>query len=118
MADRTTIDVDSDRETFASDFIKSDIEEAVFLGNPILDNLLSTVMALSAELWADKRRNLVIQSLLSEKGITNEMIESYMPTDEEKAAWTAERDRYIESTLSPLMRRGHKPLVTDWDDNS
>jgi hypothetical protein len=116
MVNKVTMDVDSDRPTYAADFVKSDIEEATFLGNPILDNLLSTVMALSAELWADRRRNLIIQSLLADKGITADMIETYMPSEEENVAWNAERDRYIEATLSPLMRRGHKPLVTEFDD--
>ena len=115
MVKKVTTEVDSDRPTYASDFIKSDIEEVVFLGDPILDNLLTTVMALTAELWADRRRNLVIQRLLADRGITSEMIETYMPTEEEEAAWEAERDRYVDAVMSPMLRRGHIPVATKFE---
>ena len=118
MVTKVTTEVDSDRPTYASDYIKGDIEEVMFLGNPILDNLLSTVMQLSAELWADRRRNLIIQRLLTEKGITSEMIETYVPTDEENAAWEAERNRYIEAVMSPMLRHAHKPVATGYDDGA
>ncbi len=75
-------------------------------------------MALTAELWAERRRNLVVQRLLADKGITADMIEAYVPSDEDNAAWQAERDRLIDATMSPLLRRGHKPVSTEFEDAS
>ena len=100
MGKTTTMEVDSDRPTYTSEYIKSDIEQASLLGGPVLDNLVETVIALSAEVWADRRRFRVVEKLLAEKGIT--------------AAWEADRDRFIRATLEPLMRRAHLPLKAGW----
>jgi hypothetical protein len=114
MGKKTTMEVDSGRPTFTSDFITSDIEQASLLGGPVLDNLVETVIALSAEIWADRRRARVIEKLLEEKGITEEMIESYRPSAEDEAAWDADRDRFIRATLEPLTRHAHLPLDASW----
>ena len=114
MGKKTTTEVDSARPGFTSDYIKSDIEQAALLGGPVLDNLVETVIALSAEVWADRRRARVVEKLLEEKGITAEMIESYRPSAEDEAAWEADRDRFIRATLDPLMRHAHLPLKADW----
>lgn len=114
MATKGKIKVNSDRPTYASDFVKSDVEQAVFLGNPILDNMMSTILALSTETWANRRRTKVLEALLADKGITREMIEGYIPTGEDEAEWQADRDRFIDMTLSPLLREGSLPLSSDW----
>ena len=89
----------SDRPTYTVDFVPGDTLGAVFLGNPILDNLMHTVMALGAELWAAKRRIKVIESLLAaKKDVSPAAIEAYVPTDEQLAEWTAERDLMIKLT--------------------
>ena len=75
MATKVKTDLKTERPTYASDFIKADVEQAVFLGNPILDNLVTSMVAVCSELWATKRRTMVIERLLAEKGITEEMIE-------------------------------------------
>ena len=116
MATKTTIELDTDRPTYASDFIKSDVERVEFLGNPILDNMMTTIVALCSEVWADRRRNRVLERLLAEKGITREMVESYMPTPEDEAEWQAERDRFIDMTMGPLMREGGLPLGAEHRD--
>lgn len=114
MGKTTTTEVDSARPTYTSEFIKSDIEQLALLGNPVLDNLVETVIALSSEVWADRRRARVVEKLLAEKGITEEMIESYRPSAEDEAAWNAERDRFVQATLNPLTRHAHLPLKTSW----
>jgi hypothetical protein len=73
MATKDTIKLDTERPTHTSDFIKSDVEKAVFLGDPILDNMLTTILAVSAETWANRRRTLVLERLLAEKGISKEI---------------------------------------------
>ncbi len=110
MGKTTTMEVDSGRPTFTSEFIKSDIEQLSMLGSPVLDNLVETLIALSAEVWADRRRARVVEKLLEEKGISADMIEAYRPSAEDEAAWDEDRDRFLRATLDPLMRHAHLPL--------
>ena len=105
-----TTKLKTDRQTFASDFIPSDVEQAVFLGNPILDNMMTSLIALGAEVWSNRRRMKVLEALLAEKGVTNEMVEKYMPSAEEEAEWQKDRDRFIDLTYSPLLREGNLPV--------
>ncbi len=95
-----------DRETFASDFVKSDSERSVFLGNSAMDNLMTTVIALGAEVWTVRRRMKVLEALLEEKGITEEMVESYMPSQERMADWQEDRDAFVKRTFYALSREG------------
>jgi hypothetical protein len=111
-----TTKLKTDRPTYTSDFIESDVERAVFLGNPVLDNMMSSLVALGAEVWSDRRRIKVLESVLAEKGVTTEMIESYMPTVEQEAEWQKDRDRFIDLTYSPLLREGDLPVSADFGD--
>ena len=96
---------DDKRPTYAADFIKSDTDQAVFLGNPLLDNMMTSMIALGAEVWSNRRRMRVVEKLLEEHGsVTNEMIEAYMPSEEEQAAELAERDAFIERAFGSLAR--------------
>ena len=91
--------------TYATDFIKSDTEQAVFLGNPVLDNMMSSMIALGAEVWSNRRRMRTVEKLLEKHGaVTREMIESYLPSEEEQAAELAERDAFIERAFGALAR--------------
>jgi hypothetical protein len=94
------------RPTFAVKAIPSDVNNVSFLGNPVLDNLVSVVVAMGTEVWATKRRMKVMESVLAKKGITTEMLEKYVPTAEEAAAWEKDRDRFIEMTFSALGNAG------------
>lgn len=114
MATRTTMKLDSDRPTYASDYLKGDSENVTFLGNPVLDNVITTLVALSSEMWAGRRRDRVLERLLAEKGITTEMIENYRPTAEDDAEWEEERNRFIQATLGPLLRESTLPLSADY----
>ena len=95
-------------------FIESDTDDAVFLGNAVLDNLMDTVVALGAEVWSGRRRLMVVERLLEEKGISNEMIEAYLPDEDEAAAWKAERDAFIRRVYATLNRGGTKDLAANW----
>jgi hypothetical protein len=94
------------RPTHAAKAIPSDINNVSFLGNPVLDNLVSVVVAMGTEVWATKRRMKVMESLLVKKGITPEMMEKYVPTADEATAWEKDRDRFIEMTFSALANDG------------
>jgi hypothetical protein len=95
------------RPTFAAEAIKSDIDSVSFLGNPVLDNLVSVVIALGTEVWATKRRMKVMESVMAKKGVTTKMLEEYVPTAEEAAAWEQDRDRFIELTFGALGNEGN-----------
>ncbi len=113
-------EINSDRPTYASDFIKSDTDDAVFLGNVLFDNLMTSMIALGSEVWANRRRMKIIEVLLEKKGsVTAEMIEAYMPTEEEEAAWQVERDQFIQATFGALTRAGSDlTLTSDWPEQS
>ncbi len=117
MAAKGKIELDTERPMHTSDFIVSDVEKAVFLGNPVLDNMFSSILAISSEIWANRRRTLVLERLLADKGVTREMIESYIPTPEEEAEWMAERDRFIGMVLDPMIREGSLPISADREDD-
>jgi len=105
-----TTKLKTDRAGYASDFIPSDVDRAVFLGNPVIDNMMVSLIALGTEVWSNRRRMKVLEALLAEKGITNEMVEQYAPTAEQEAAWQKDRDRFIDLTYSPLLREGNLPV--------
>jgi hypothetical protein len=100
----------SDPTTFATDFFKADDEDAVMLGDPILDNMMTALISLGAEVWTNRRRVKVLERVLEDKGVTAQMIEAYMPTDDEASAWQTERDAFIRRTFGSLSRTGSKPL--------
>jgi hypothetical protein len=117
MAEKNKMELDTERPLYTSDYIVADVESAIFLGNPILDNMFSSMLAINAETWANRRRTMVLERLLAEKGVTHEMIEGYMPTAEEEAAWQAERDRFIDMTLGPMLRDGSLPISAPREDD-
>ena len=107
-------DSKADLPTFTADFVKSDVDEVRFYDNPMIDNILTTIVAMNAEIWSAQRRTMVLERLLEEKGVTREMVEGYMPTEEDVAEWQAERDHFVDRTMGPLMREGDLSPSTDW----
>ncbi len=116
MAKRTSPDLKSDRPTHATDFFPTDVDKVRFFEDPMIDNIVSAILALGTETWSNRRRTLVLERLLEEKGVTQEMIEGYMPTEADVAEWQAERDRLVTMIMGPLMREGNLPPATDWQD--
>lgn len=106
----------SDPATFAAEFIKGDDTQAVMLGNPILDNMMTALISLGAEVWTTRRRVKILERVLEDKGVSAEVIEGYMPTEDENAAWQKERDAFIKRTFGPLSRHGDKPLDAPLDN--
>ena len=106
------IKIKTDRPTYTAEFIKSDTERAVFLGNAALDNMMSSLIALGSEVWATRRRMHVLEALLEERGVTEEMIDGFTPTAEQAERWEKERDKFIDLTYSPLLREGDLPVDT------
>lgn len=81
--------------TYTTPAIESEVGKKVLLGDPRLDSLMTSVVALGSELWTTKRRMHVMESLLAAKGVGEKEIEQYTPTAEETLKWNTERDRFI-----------------------
>ncbi len=88
-----------------TNFIKGDYDNMVMLGNPMVDSMLQMMIALGAEVWSGQQRVKVMEKLLTTRGkVTTEMIESYVPTAEESAAWAAERKAMVDRIYSVLAQ--------------
>jgi hypothetical protein len=98
-------DEKSKRPTFAAAYVKADFEKAVYLDNVHADNLMTAFLGLGAEHWALRRRVKVLEKFMAAgKVIDPAKVEAYDPTPEEKAAWDAERDDFIQRTFGVLTR--------------
>ncbi|HEY6644443.1 hypothetical protein [Povalibacter sp.] len=103
-----------DPKTYTTDFIKSDLENMTFLGNPHIDALTHSLQALGAEVWTARRRLYVIEALMARKiAVTPESIQAYMPTAEEEQQWKADRDRMIATVNAPFLRSGDVVFPSD-----
>ena len=88
-----------------SDFIRGDSDNMVMLGHPMIDSLMQMVIALGAEVWSGQKRVKIIESLLATEGkVTPEMIEQYVPSEEEEAQWAAERKAMVDRVYSVMSR--------------
>jgi len=105
---------DPKRPTYTAEAIPSDVRNGLFLDNPALDNLMNCVIAMGAEVWATKRRLHIMEAVMAKNGVTQKMIESYVPSDAEKAAWDADRDRFVELTYGPLAYDPHLPVGSNF----
>lgn len=106
---------DKERSTHTSDFIEYDIDNVTFYDNPILDNLMTTVIALGSEVWTTKRRVKILESVLAKQGVPKDLVESYIPTEDEEAEWRSERDQFIEKTYGALKRGGKDSIAYGMD---
>ncbi len=92
------------RPGYAADYIKTDARTATYMSDPHISNLKNIAYALATELWAERERSRVVESLLSKgEKITRDTIEKYMPTDEESAMWREERDAMIQRVFGVLV---------------
>ena len=105
---------DPKRPTYAAEAIPSDVKNGLFLGNTALDNVVSCMIAMGAEMWSTKRRLHVMEAVMAKNGITPAMIEKYVPTEAERVAWEADRDRFVDLTLGPLANEGYRPVGSDF----
>jgi hypothetical protein len=69
---------------------------------------------MSAEMWATKRRLKVVEAVMAKKGVTPDMIEKYVPSEQELASWEKDRDRFIELALGSLGNEGTRGIAADF----
>ena len=106
-------DASGSRPTYTVEFVPSATRNAVFLGNPVLDGMMHAILALGAEVWADRRRLKIIESLMTAKReVSFESVESYVPTPEQEKAWALERDLMVKTTFGAMVTAGGPPAGT------
>jgi len=92
-------------KTAASEFIDHGSETYAFLQDPLVDALMQVVIELGAETWVTRRRLLVLEKVLAERGlVASDLIETFTPSAEDEALWRLERDRMLKSVYAALAR--------------
>jgi hypothetical protein len=93
------------RPTYAAEYFEGDWNKSVFLDNPHTDNLMTALLGLGGEFWAMRRRMMVVEKLLADRGgIDASEIEAYQPDEDEQSLWDKERDDFIRRVFSSLVR--------------
>jgi hypothetical protein len=83
-----------------------------FFDAPGMDQLLSMVLEIAAELWVVRERVFILEAVLKQQGIdVTDAIESYAPNAEEAAALAKMRDQATANMFRTLNRE-HRPVGT------
>jgi hypothetical protein len=94
------------RNRAAVDFIDHGSASYTFLQDPIVDALMQVVVELGMEGWTTRRRLMVLERVLDANGLLPaETIETYVPTEQDRAEWRQERDRMVKTIYAALARR-------------
>jgi hypothetical protein len=101
----------TNRETFAAPYVAADYDAAVFTSPegmaPTVDAMFTSMMALSANVWAIQRRLRIMEILMEKNGkVTREMVEQYMPTAAEKEQLEKERNAFVNELYDPFKAMG------------
>lgn len=89
----------------------ADHRHPYFLADPVVDALVEVCLELGGELWTTRARLARLEQLLEVDGRpAAEVLESQVDVDDaDRAAWVAERDRFVERIFGVLARREHVP---------
>ena len=75
----------------------------VYLPDPIADATVRMVVELAAQVWVDRERLLVLETVLAERGIVaRDAIESFNPSADQARALKQERTDFIEDVFKAL----------------
>jgi len=95
------------RKTVAAEYVLSDYDKAYFLKDPMIDSIFTSMTALAANVWALQRRQEITELLLEKHGsVTREMIEKYMPTEEEHKKIQEKRSAFVDEIYDPFKQSG------------
>ena len=94
-------------ETHTHEYVKADYDRAVFHSDPMIDSLFTALTALSSNVWTVQRRLRIMEILLEKHGsVTREMMEQYVPSEEEAARMKEERDEFVAEIYDPFRESG------------
>jgi hypothetical protein len=85
-------------------------ERPAFFETPGMDQLLSMILELAAEISVVRERAFILEAVLKQSGIAAaDAIEAYVPTDAEVAALSKLRDDATANIFRTLNRE-HRPI--------
>lgn len=80
----------------------SDAEPA-FLPHPAMDRMLDALVALSAELWAERERRATLEQVLARRGLLDAAeIEGFRGTPADDAQRKRDRDAYVRRVFGSM----------------
>ena len=106
----------SGRKTYTTNVYTADIDAVSFLGNTHIDNVVTALLAMGAELWTTRKRVHVLESVLRKNGITPEQVEKYEATEDEQASWKAEREQMVERLYGHFGRSDKYTFLSEFED--
>ena len=84
--------------------------DPTFFRDPTVDRVLGVVMELAAEVYVLRDRLHTVEQLLQRSGTLDlTELESYEPTETERAQRLAERDALIARILAPMHAQSDSP---------
>jgi hypothetical protein len=93
------------RKSVVGDAIKAHTDKMAFLPDPVVDNLVTVVLELGAQIWTDRKRIRTLEALLVQHGVTTaDAVETFTFPIEQDEAWRKERDEFIQTTFGALQR--------------
>jgi hypothetical protein len=86
------------------------VPDLTFFPDPNVDRVLGVAMELAAEVYVLRDRLNTVERLLERTGTLHRAdLESYEPTEEERAQRLAERDALIARILAPMTTESDSP---------
>ena len=80
-----------------------------FFDNVVLDNILETMVELTAQVWTYRDRSIilerVLQDIVGDRKDIAALIEAYRPTEADNAARAAERAELVSNVFRSFSRR-------------
>ncbi|WP_432199889.1 hypothetical protein ACRAQ7_09365 [Erythrobacter sp. W53] len=78
----------------------------IYFDNVVIDNMLDALLELSASVWTNHDRVMVLERILEEKGISvTDEIEKHMPDEAEIARRAEARDAFVDQVFGAFLRR-------------
>lgn len=80
-------------------------DDPMLLQDPATDALVRMVTELTAELWVERDRRMVLEDVLVDAGvIDSDSLESYVPDESHRGRYRSERDALVQSVFKELRR--------------
>lgn len=78
----------------------------VYFDDVVIDNILDSLLELSAAVWTHHDRVLVLEKILESKGISiSDEIEAHLPDEAELAARADARVAFVDQVFGAFLRR-------------
>ena len=80
-------------------------DDPILLEDPATDALVRMVTELTAELWVERDRRMVLEDVLVDAGvISSDSLERYVPDESRSERYRSERDALVRSVFKELRR--------------